>query len=136
MNDPSPEEVNRALDSCEAEVRAGRQLGPATVLWLIALARGGMWGRMAARATQERRTARLALRALLRAILDGSGLHWTAGHWRPILLVAADDTKDPDGPLPDASGLDVGPTVTPGERGPRLVEAHEHKPEPPDPRWR
>lgn len=117
-------QLRAMLNTCEAAARAGQPLGPATALWLIGLA---------ASATQERRAARLALRALLRAILDGSGLHWTAEHWRPILRVAADDTKDPDGPLPDASGLDVGPTVTPGERGPRLVEQGERRP---DPRWR
>lgn len=120
-----PEKVRRTLDACEAQVRAGAQLGPQTVLWIIGLARGGMWGRMAARATHERRLARLALRALLRAILDGSGLRWTAAHWAPLLRLAADELGDTDGPLPDVRGLDVGPTVTPGEHGPRLVEPGE-----------
>lgn len=107
MSDP-----RTVLDACEAHVRAGRQLGPETVLWLISLAR-------------ERWTARLALRAVLRAMLDGTGLAWTRHHWRPVLRVAADAKGDIDPPLPDVTGLDVGPTVTPGELGPRFVEQGE-----------
>jgi len=124
----TPEQVAAALDACEAQVRTGAQLGPQTVLWLIGLARGGFWGRAAASAQRDRDVARLALRALIRAILDGSGLHWNRRHWAPLLRVAADRLTDRDGPLPDAKGLDVGPTVTPGEAGPRLFEQGEAHP--------
>lgn len=123
------------LAQLEAHVRAGGQLTPEIALWLIEQAKGGFWGRMAASALQDARTHRNALRIIVKALVENTGLGWTARHWRPILALLAPRITDHDsiGPLPAAAArLDVGLTISvpdpdqPGYApGLRLVEAGE-----------
>lgn len=135
--DPSGEVAQRLgyLAQLEAHVRAGGQLSPEIVFWLIEQAKGGFWGRMAAHAMQDARTHRNALRIIVKALVENTGLGWTARHWRPILTLLAPRITDHDsiGPLPAATArLDVGLTISvpdPSQPdhvpGLRLVEAGE-----------
>ena len=98
------------LDGLETHVRANDALTAEQTLWLIGLARGGFWGRMAAGASQDAKAHRFALRAIVKALLDRSSERWGGAHWRPILALLAPRPTDCDqlGAVPEGVRLDVG----------------------------
>lgn len=108
-DDPSLETAQRLghLAQLHAHVMAGGTLDPGNTRWLLDLASGGQWGRMAAAATTDARRHRSALRAVVRALVTGESERWGRREWAPIVeLLSEQRHTDPPPPL-DLRTLDV-----------------------------
>lgn len=84
MTDDNGEQTRQHIARLKAHVLSGGTLDRANALWLIELSAGGIWGRMASRATSDRRRHRLALLALVHGLVTGRASAWTSANWRPL----------------------------------------------------